>query len=112
VEFPIKVATSDVKVTVADNNYSERELKLIEVLMLNITAPANAHVTGENMVFNPLAKEEKDIFHFQLAWQNSLDKEKYSEFEETLERRLGVALKMSDINDVTITFNANSYQTN
>ncbi|MGD6993121.1 hypothetical protein [Sutcliffiella horikoshii] len=111
-EYSIKVATSDVKVTVADNNYSERELKIIEVLMLNIAAPANAHVTGENMAFNPLSREEKDIFHFQLAWQNSLDKEKYFELEETLERRFGVALKMSDIKDVNITFNVNSYQSN
>ncbi|WP_223701743.1 hypothetical protein [Sutcliffiella deserti] len=80
--------------------------------MMNIAAPANAQITGENMAFNPIAREETDILHLQLAWQNSLDTEKYSEFEETLESRLKVAFKMSDIKDATITFKVNSYQTN
>lgn len=112
VEFPIKIATLDIKITVEENNFSERELKLIEVLVINIASPVNGQVTGGNMSFNPLSMENKDIFHFQFAWQNSLEEDKYSDLKETLERRIGVALTMSDIKDGTITFNVNSYQTN
>lgn len=110
-EFLIKVATTDLKLSVSNNDYSERELKLIEILMLNVAAPANAQITGENLAFNPLDKDENDIFHFQFAWQKSLEEKLYNEFEETFNRRIGIAFKMSNINDVTTTFKINSFQT-
>lgn len=111
-EFVIKVATLDVKVSVGTNDYSERELSLIEVLSLNIFSSVNSQITGENMAFNPLEKEEKDIFHFQLAWQNSLTEAQYLECKEVFERRLVMALKMSGINDAAISFEPNAYQIN
>ena len=111
-EFLIKIATLDIKIEVEENNFSTRELKLIEVLVINIASPVNGQVTGGNMSFNPLPTDKNDIFHFRFAWQNSLEEDKYSEIKETLERRIGLALNMSDIKDATITFNVNSYQTN
>ena len=110
-EFSINVATSDIKITLASNDYSERELKFIEVLMLNIVAPANALVTGVDMALNSFEKEENVIFHTQLAWQKSLDESLYNELEESLYRRIETALKMSKVDHATITFNVNSYMT-
>lgn len=52
VEVTIKIATTDVTITVPNNDFSERELKLIDAMMLNIAAPLNAYVTGENMIKN------------------------------------------------------------
>lgn len=111
-EFEIKVATTDVKITVSSNDYSERELNFIEVIMLNIAAPTNMQFVGENLAFNPLDRNENDVFHFQFAWQKSLEEKVYNVFEENLRMRIETALKMSDIKDGCIEFKVNSYQTN
>ncbi len=107
----LNIATVDVKVQVNENDFTERELKLLEVLFLNIAAPANAQITGIGLAFNPLSLGEKDIFYMQFAWQNSLEDKVYSEMKETLNRRFEIALKMSNIEGVTIKLIENSFAT-
>ena len=107
----MKIATVDIKVQVKENDFTKRELKLLEVLFLNIAAPANAQITGIGLAFNPLPLEEKDIFHMQFAWQNSLEETVYLEMKETLNRRFEIALKMSNIEGASIVFKKNSFVT-
>jgi hypothetical protein len=114
VGITIKVATLDFKITVKNNDFTKRELDLIEVLILNIINPANAFVTGTDMFFNPLSKSEDqdEVFNFQFAWQNSLEKEVYEEFVETIDRRVNTAFKMLEIENVTISSKENSFANN
>jgi hypothetical protein len=100
----------DVKVSKLNNDLNERETKLIEVLLLNLDAQANAQVTKANMMFNPLEKKEgEDIFHFQFAWQSSITSEKCVELKEAIEKRFEPSLKMGGLVELNITLTENSY---
>ena len=79
-EITINIAMVDVKVTMDHHNLNEREIKIIEVLFLNLSAQTNARITQSGMALNPLEKKEKDdIFHYQFAWQSSILPEQYEE---------------------------------
>ncbi|MBP0726056.1 hypothetical protein J5Y03_12815 [Bacillus sp. RG28] len=68
----------DVKITMEHHNLNEREIKILEVLFLNLSAQTNARITKGGMALNPLEKIEKDaIFHYQFAWQTSISPEQY-----------------------------------
>lgn len=108
-EILINVAMVDITVSKENHVLTERELKIVEVLLLNLAAHANMLVTKENMMFNPLEKQDKDLFSFQFAWQKSLTEESYIEFAETVEKRYQTALMMSEIEDVSIRLQENSY---
>jgi hypothetical protein len=112
VEIFINVAMVDVTVSKVGHDYNERELKMIEVLLLNLAAHANMLVTKGNMMFNPLEKNEEDLFRFQFAWQKSLSEEQYKEFIESVEKKYNTALMMSTIENVRIYFQENSYLIN
>jgi hypothetical protein len=99
----------DVTVSKEGHDVNEREKKIIEVLLLNLAAHANMLATKENMMFNPLERQDDELFHFQFAWQKSINKEQYNELVEILENRYRTALKMCDMEDVNIYFQENSY---
>ncbi|WP_042142077.1 hypothetical protein [Paucisalibacillus sp. EB02] len=100
-----------VEVTVSKENHdlNERELKIVEVLLLNLAAHANMIATKGNMMFNPLDKQNHDLFSFQFTWQKSITEETYKEFIETLERRYHTALMMCELEDISIRHQENSY---
>ena len=99
----------DVKVSKEGHDYNEREQKILEVLLLNLAAHANMLATKGNMMFNPLEKNDNDLFYVQFAWQESITENTYKEFAETMKNRYNTALTMSDIEHVRIHFQENSY---
>lgn len=101
----------DVKVTMKNNDLSEREMKILEVLFLNLSAQANAQVNQNGMALNPIEKTKDEIFAFQFAWQSSILLEKYEELKEGIHRRLTVAIQMCGLSEAEITFKENAYLT-
>jgi hypothetical protein len=79
------------------------------VLIVNILAPVNGQITGENMAFNPLSKSENEIFYFQLAWQNALTQEQFTQFKDTIDRRINIAFQMSKIEKAEIEYVENAF---
>lgn len=79
-------------------------------MFLNLAAQANAQVTGENMMFTPLIRNQAEVvFNFQFAWQTSISEEQYAELEEGIERKFNNALLMYGIKDTLINFEVNTY---
>ncbi|WP_157037621.1 hypothetical protein [Ornithinibacillus californiensis] len=105
----INIAMVDIKVSKQGHDFNEREQKILEVLMLNLAAHANAQVTGEGMAFHPKEKREDDIFSFQFAWQKSIEKQQYEELVAAIQSRYETAFKMSGLEDIHIDFLENSY---
>lgn len=104
------ISMIDIKVSKVGHDLNEREQKILEVLLLNIAAHANAQVTGANMMFTPLEKSQSDIiFSFQFAWQKAITEDQWPELKEGIEKRFSNALLMSDIKDTLITFEENTY---
>jgi hypothetical protein len=110
VEIHINIVMVDVNVTMSNHQLSEREMKILEVLLLNLSAQTNAQITKEGMALNPLEKKRKDeIFHYQLAWQSSILPEQYQQIQEGLSRRFTNAIKMCGLSDIDIKFKEHSY---
>lgn len=99
----------DMTVTKENHDFSEREQKIFEVLLLNLAAHANAQTTKQNMAFNPLERKEKQLFHFQFAWQKSISEAKYKEFAEAIESRYDTAFKMCELEGIQTDMMVNSY---
>ncbi|GAA0335928.1 hypothetical protein GCM10008967_27920 [Bacillus carboniphilus] len=99
----------DIKVSKEKNDFKERELKLLEVLLLNLAAQANAQTIKEGMAMNPLERKENELYSYQFAWQKAITEHQYDEFMEAVSRRYNQAFKMSEISDVNIGFLENSY---
>ncbi|THG91295.1 hypothetical protein AJ85_05810 [Alkalihalobacillus alcalophilus ATCC 27647 = CGMCC 1.3604] len=97
-------------ISITNHNFSEREMKLIEVLALSNAAFVNVQ-THENqgMALNPLEKEPNHIFHYQFAWQKSLEPERYQKFETELTKRLTNLLSMAQLEEFEINFYQNSF---
>ncbi|MGE8205717.1 hypothetical protein ACQKP0_14265 [Heyndrickxia sp. NPDC080065] len=111
-EIQIKIAMVDINVIMNNHDLSEREMKIIEVLFLNLAAQVNAQITKDGMAFNPLDKNGKDdIFHFQFAWQSSLSPDKYEEIKAGINRRFTNTIKMCNLPEINITFKENAYLT-
>ncbi|MFE7065111.1 hypothetical protein ACFVAD_23680 [Sutcliffiella sp. NPDC057660] len=109
-EIHINIAMVDVKVKMNDLQLNERETKILEVLLLNMCAQTNAQVTKGGMALNPLRKtEESNIFHQQLAWQQSITSEQYEQMKEGLSRRITNAIKMCELPEVEIDYKENAY---
>ncbi|WP_157663787.1 hypothetical protein [Sutcliffiella horikoshii] len=109
-EFAISIAMVDVTVKMINHDLNEREVKILEVFLLNLAAQSNASTTKMGMALNPLEKLEHDmIIHYRFAWQSSISEELYGEFKEGLERRYSVAFKMCDLPEVQILFMENAY---
>ncbi|WP_108671369.1 hypothetical protein [Peribacillus acanthi] len=88
---------TNVNLSKKDHALSEREVRIIEVLLLNLCAQSNASVTKENAALNPVAKDVEDVFNINMVFQNPISLEKGTELKETIERRIGNALKMSGL---------------
>lgn len=99
----------DIKISKENDDFTERELKILEVLLLNLAAQANALVIKEGMAMNPLERKENELFSYQFAWQKAITEQQYEEFIEAVNRRYIQAFKMSEISDVNIGFHENSY---
>src|SRR5690606_4652719 len=105
----INVAMVNVLVNSEGNDYNEREQKILEVLLLNLAAQANAQTTQKGMAMNPIDREKDELFHYQFTWQKSLSEEKYNEFAEAVKNRYDVAFQMCELENVHLSFNVNSY---
>jgi hypothetical protein len=100
----------DVKVKMNSLQLNGREMKILEVLLLNMCAQTNAQVTKGGMALNPLEKtEESNIFHQRLAWQKSITSEQYEEMKEGLSRRITNAIKMCELPEIEIDYKENAY---
>ncbi|MCU9613077.1 hypothetical protein OEV98_05875 [Caldibacillus lycopersici] len=93
-----------------DQNLTEREMKIIEVLFLNLCAQTSARITNKGMALTPLEKvEEATIFHYQFAWQSAIERAQYEEIVEGIKRQIGNALKMCGLPEANIHFTENAY---
>ena len=99
----------DIKVSKENNDFNEREQKLLEVLLTNLAAFANSQATEENVALNPLDRNENELYGMQLAWQKSITDEQYEDLVEGIKRRYKQAFKMAEISDAHISFLENSY---
>jgi hypothetical protein len=109
VEISIGISMVDIKVSKDNNDFNEREQKILEVLLVNLAAQANAQTIKENMVINPLDRKENELYSIQFAWQKAITEQQYGEFVEAVNRRYNTAFKMSEISDVNVSFHENSY---
>ncbi|NLP51173.1 hypothetical protein [Bacillus sp. RO1] len=92
------------------HDLNDREVKILEVFLLNLAAQSNASSTKMGMALNPLEKLENDeILHYRFAWQTSISEELYGEFKEGLERRFSGAFKMCDLPVGELLFKENAY---
>lgn len=109
----INIATVDVIVKMDNHHLTKRELKIMEVLFLNLAAQVNAQVIKNGMALNPLErKENEDIFHYRLAWQQSISLDQYEEMKAGISNRYTIAIKMCELPEATILFKENAYSTN
>lgn len=99
----------DVKVTKMDHDFNEREISILEVLIMNLVATSNAFIVKEGVMLNPLEKSDGDIYYNQMSWQNSIPEEKAIELKETIEKRIVNAMKMCGIEAAVISFTENAY---
>ncbi|KMJ59887.1 hypothetical protein AB685_03270 [Bacillus sp. LL01] len=100
----------DVTVKMNNHDFSDREAKILEVLLLNLSAQSNADSTKMAMALNPLEKFESDeVLSYRFAWQSSISEELFVEFKAGLERRFKGALKMCDLLEGEIVFKENAY---
>lgn len=99
----------DIKVSKENNDFNEREQKILEVLLLNLAAQANAQTIKEGMAMNPLERKENELYSYQFAWQKAITEQQYEEFVDAVNKRYNSAFKMSEISDVNISFQENSY---
>ncbi|MEN2768600.1 hypothetical protein [Ornithinibacillus xuwenensis] len=102
----------DVIVTKVNHDFNNREQKILEVLLLNLAAHANAQTTKQDMAINPIEAVAGQVFSKQFAWQKSISEGVYKDFIEALERRFQTAFNMADIENVTIHFQENAYLLN
>ncbi|MFS0781599.1 hypothetical protein [Bacillus sp. 1P06AnD] len=110
VEIHINIAMVDVNITMNNHNLCEREIKIIEVLFLNLCAQTNALVTKGGMALNPLEISKKDsIFNYRFAWQSSISPRQYGEIEEGIKEQISNAIKMCGLPEVGIGFKENAY---
>ncbi|WP_152444899.1 hypothetical protein [Bacillus sp. THAF10] len=102
---------TDVKVIIENQSFSKREQKILEVLLLNLAAQANAQTIGEGMALNPLEffSEKGELLHYRFAWQKAITQEKYSEFKEGIQRRFNNTFKMCELPQPEISFKENAY---
>jgi hypothetical protein len=96
------VSMIKVRLECKDHDFSERELKLIEVLTLNLCAQTNAQVTGEGMALNPVEREGDQLFHYHFVHQKPMTEERYEEFSTTAVRRVENALKMCKLDGISV----------
>ena len=109
-EFAISIAMVDVTVTMYNHNLNAREVKILEVFLLNLAAQSNASSTKMGMALNPLEKSEQDeILHYRFAWQSSISEEVFAEFKEGLERRFSEGFKMCDLPEGQLFYKENAY---
>lgn len=100
----------DVNVIMLQHDLSEREIKIVEVLFLNLAAQVNAHITKNGMALNPLEKKDKDnIFNFQFAWQSPISQEQFEELKIGMNRRFINAAKMCELPEINVSFKENAY---
>lgn len=104
------VSTIDIRISKNNYDFNERELKILEVLILNLSAHANAQVNGCLIALNPIEKLEKNIFSYQIAFQEPITYEKYEKLKEAINARVNCALKMCDIENYEITYIENSFE--
>ncbi len=100
----------DVTVKMKNHDLNEREVKILEVFLLNLAAQSNASSTKTGMAMNPLEKLHNDeVLHYRFAWQSSISEELLGEFKEGLERRFTVAFKMCDLPEGELIYKENAY---
>ena len=103
----------DVTITLENNDFTNREIEILEVLFLNLAAFSNFQVVKKDLALNPIEEKEKDaIFKHQFAWQSSISPELFEEFIEAITRRYVTAIKMCGFPEAKISFNENSYLLN
>ncbi len=77
-----KIAMTNFVIKNSANVFTEREMNLLEVLALSNAAFVNAQITQKGMGLNPQEKKAGQLFHYQFAFQESLDIPTYEQFEE------------------------------
>lgn len=99
----------NITVSKKDHNLTEREQKFLEVLLLNLSAHANAYCIKEGMAINPIEKQDFQLFNYQFAWQHSISKELFDEFIEAIQTRFDTAFKMCGLEDIKVHLVENAY---
>lgn len=93
----------NVDIHVKNNDFSDREKEILKALVLQFGMLSNIRVTGgTNMAINPVESENADsVFHMDFCFQDALDDEKSSQFQEELTKRVSVTFeKMLKFGDV------------
>ncbi|RDI45575.1 hypothetical protein [Falsibacillus pallidus] len=103
------VSMLNVEVVKEQHDFSERELKILDVLLLNLCANANMNVLKQGMAMNPIEQGSDHIFGVQLAWAQSITPEVNEEFKEAIDKRFKTGFKMCDIEGAQVSFVENAY---
>jgi hypothetical protein len=96
------ISSVDIRVNKINNDFSEREHKILEVLLTNLAALTNGLVNGGGMALNPLEKNEGDILNRQLVFEKPITVEKYEDFKQGIVTRFNNSLKRCEISEVQI----------
>jgi hypothetical protein len=87
------------------NDFSERERKILSVLLLNMTAQSNSQITKVPTVLKENNVDEEDLLNYQLIFQNAIDRESLEKLKGIMALNITKALRMCGIDGFRITYN-------
>ncbi|PEB22403.1 hypothetical protein [Bacillus toyonensis] len=89
---------------VCEEQFSNREIKILETFLSTLSGHSNAFVTKEGMFLNPLSKEKSVVYYHNFVFVKSLTEEKCAELKEVLTRRIKNAFVMMEFVEPIVTF--------
>ncbi|KEK23986.1 hypothetical protein [Bacillus gaemokensis] len=89
---------------VCEEEFSDRESRILEAFISTLSGHSNAFVTKEGMFLNPLDKGSDVLYYKNFVFVKSLDQHKCDELKETIIRRVKNSFDMMELAEPTITF--------
>ena len=87
-----------IKITLKDNDLTEREKVIVHTLNTYLISCQYNILTQKGMVMNFLDKQDYDLTHYELVFEQALDDETLNTYKYRLEKVIPNAYKMSNIN--------------
>jgi hypothetical protein len=92
-----------VKVKRESHDFTERELKILEVLLLNAVVFGTSRLVNKGAFLNPIVSDERDmLLNKQIVIEEEVENSLFDKIKEDLDRRLFNSLKRCGVDNVEI----------